>query len=123
MLKSVKEIETIAKGTLEEMTDLESRLNLIFQSAQDAGIDYKSVGLSLYATSKSKAWLEQFVTGEKSHDDEKTEIEKSLCSIEDSVQSVRYIVEHGGDDISQNLDFILEKVKNIENIVQSGRHE
>ena len=123
MLKSVKEIETIARGTLEEMTDLESRLNLIFQSAQDAGIDYKSVGLSLYATSKSKAWLEQFVTGEKSHDDEKTEIEKSLCSIEDSVQSVRYIVEHGGDDISQNLDFILEKVKNIENIVQSGRHE
>ena len=81
MLKSVKEIETIAKGTLEEMTDLESRLNLIFQSAQDAGIDYKSVGLSLYATSKSKAWLEQFVTGEKSHDDEKTEIEKSQpCS-------------------------------------------
>lgn len=123
MLKSVKEIETIAKGTLEEMTDLESRLNLIFQSAQDAGIDYKPVGLSLYATSKSKAWLEQFVTGEKPHDDEKTELEKSLCSIEDSVQSVRYIVEHGGDDISQNLDFILEKVKNIENIVQSGRHE
>ena len=123
MLKSIKEIETIAKGTLEEMTDLESRLDLIFQSAQDAGIDYKPVGLSLYATSKSKAWLEQFVTGEKPHDDEKTEIEKSLCSIEDSVQSVRYIVEHGGDDISQNLDFILEKVKNIENIVQSGKHE
>lgn len=123
MLKSVEKIKTIAKGTLEEMTDLESRLNLIFQSAQDAGINYKPVGLSLYATSKSKAWLEQFVTGEKPHDDEKTEIEKSLCSIEDSVQSVRYIVEHGGDDISQNLDFILEKVKNIENIVQSGRHE
>ena len=123
MLKSVKEIETIAKGTLEEMTDLESRLDLIFQSAQDAGIDYKPVGLSMYATSKSKAWLEQFVTGEKPHDDEKTEIEKSLCSIEDSVQSVRYIVEHGGDDIIQNLDFILEKVKNIENIVQSGKHE
>ena len=123
MLKSVEKIKTIAKGTLEEMTDLESRLNLIFQSAQDAGIDYKPVGFSLYATSKSKAWLEQFVTGEKPHDDEKTEIEKSLCSIEDSVQSVRYIVEHGGDDISQNLDFILEKVKNIESIVQSGRHE
>lgn len=123
MLKSVEKIKTIAKGTLEEMTDLESRLNLIFQSAQDAGLDYKPVGLSLYAISKSKAWLEQFVTGEKPHDDEKTEIEKSLCSIEDSVQSVRYIVEHGGDDISQNLDFILEKVKNIENIVQSGRHE
>lgn len=123
MLKSVKEIETIAKGTLEEMTDLESRLNLIFQSAQDAGLDYKPVGLSLYAISKSKAWLEQFVNGEKSYDDKKTEIEKSLCSIEESVQSVRYIAEHGEDDISQNLDFILEKVKNIGSIVQSDRHE
>lgn len=123
MLKSVEKIKTIAKGTLEEMTDLESRLNLIFQSAQDAGLDYKPVGLSLYAISKSKAQLEQFVNGEKSYDDKKTEIEKSLCSIEESVQSVRYIAEHGGDDISQNLDFILEKVKNIENIVQSGKHE
>lgn len=123
MLKSVEKIKTIAKGTLEEMTDLESRLNLIFQSAQDAGLDYKPVGLSLYAISKSKAWLEQFVTGEKPHDDEKTEIEKSLCSIEESVQSVRYIAEHGEGDISQNLDFILEKVKNIGSIVQSDRHE
>lgn len=123
MLKSVEKIKTIAKGTLEEMTDLESRLNLIFQSAQDAGLDYKPVGLSLYAISKSKAWLEQFVNGEKSYDDKKTEIEKSLCSIEESVQSVRYIAEHGEGDISQNLDFILEKVKNIGSIIQSGRHE
>lgn len=123
MLKSVEKIKTIAKGTLEEMTDLESRLNLIFQSAQNAGLDYKPVGLSLYAISKSKAWLEQFVNGEKSYDDKKTEIEKSLCSIEESVQSVRYIAEHGEDDISQNLNFILEKVKNIGSIVQSGRHE
>lgn len=123
MLKSVEKIKTIAKGTLEEMTDLESRLNLIFQSAQDAGLDYKPVGLSLYAISKSKAWLEQFVNGEKSYDDKKTEIEKSLCSIEESVQSVRYIAEHGEGDISQNLDFILEKVKNIGSIVQSDRHE
>ena len=123
MLKSVEKIKTIAKGTLEEMTDLESRLNLIFQSAQDAGLDYKPVGLSLYAISKSKAWLEQFVNGGKSYDDKKTEIEKSLCSIEESVQSVRYIAEHGGDDIDQNLDFILEKVKNIGSIIQSGRHE
>lgn len=123
MLKSVEKIKTIAKGTLEEMTDLESRLNLIFQSAQDAGLDYKPVGLSLYAISKSKAWLEQFVNGEKSYDDKKTEIEKSLCSIEESVQSVRYIAEHGEDDIDQNLDFILEKVKNIGSIIQSGRHE
>ena len=107
MLKSVEKIKTIAKGTLEEMTDLESRLNLIFQSAQDAGLDYKPVGLSLYAISKPKAWLEQFVNGEKSYDDKKTEIEKSLCSIEESVQSVRYIAEHGEGDISQNLDFIL----------------
>lgn len=123
MLKSVEKIKTIAKGALEEMTDLESRLNLIFQSAQDAELDYKPVGLSLYAISKSKAWLEQFVNGKESYDDEKTEIEESLCSIEDSVQSVRYIAEHGGDDIDQNLDFILEKVKNIESIIQSGRHE
>lgn len=123
MLKSVEKIKTIAKGTLEEMTDLESRLNLIFQSAQDAGLDYKPVGLSLYAISKSKAQLEQFVNGEKSYDDKKTEIEKSLCSIEESVQSVRYIAEHGEGDISQNLDFILEKVKNIGSIVQSDRHE
>lgn len=123
MLKSVEKIETIARGTLEEMTDLESRLNLIFQSAQDAELDYKPVGLSLYAISKSKAWLEQFVNGKKSYDDKKTEIEESLCSIEESVQSVRYIAEHGGDDIDQNLDFILEKVKNIGSIIQSGRHE
>ena len=116
MLKSVEKIKTIAKGTLEEMTDLESRLNLIFQSAQDTGLDYKPVGLSLYAISKSKAWLEQFVNGGKSYDDKKTEIEKSLCSIEESVQSVRYIAEHGGDDIDQ-------KVKNIGSIVQSDRHE
>ena len=123
MLKSVEKIKTIAKGTLEEMTDLESRLNLIFQSAQDAGLDYKPVGLSLYAISKSKAWLEQFVNGGKSYEDKKTEIEKSLCSIEESVQSVRYIAEHDEGDISQNLDFILEKVKNIGSIVQSDRHE
>lgn len=122
MLKSVKEIETVAKGTLEEMTDLESRLSLLFQSAQNAGINYKSVGLSLYATSKSKAWLERFVNGEKSYDDEKAEIEESLCSIENSVRNVRYIVEHGGN-IDKSLDFILEKVKNIESIVQSGRYE
>ena len=122
MLKSVKEIETVAKGTLEEMTDLESRLSLLFQSAQNAGINYKSVGLSLYSTSKSKAWLERFVNGEKSYDDEKAEIEESLCSIENSVRNVRYIVEHGGN-IDKNLDFILEKVKNIESVVQSGRYE
>jgi hypothetical protein len=122
MLKSVKEIETVAKGTLEEMTDLESRLSLLFQSAQNAGINYKSVGLSLYATSKSKAWLERFVNGEKSYDDEKAEIEESLCSIENSIRNVRYIVEHGGN-IDKSLDFILDKVKNIESIVQSGRYE
>lgn len=122
MLKSTKEIKTVAKGTLEEMTELESRLSLIFQSAQNAGINYKSVGLSLYATSKSKAWLEQFVNDKNSYDDEKAEIEESLCSIENSVRDVKHIVEQGGN-IDKNLDFILEKVKNIENIVQSGKYE
>lgn len=119
-MKSVKEIKTVAKGTLEEMTDLESRLSLLFQSAQNARINYKSVGLSLYATSKSRAWLEQFVNDESSYDDEKSEIEESLCSIENSVRNVKHIVEQGGN-IDKNLDFILEKVKNIENILQSGR--
>ena len=122
MLKSVKEIETVARGALEEMTDLESRLSLIFQSAQNAGINYKSIGLSLYSASKSKAWLEQFINGKKSYDDERAEIEESLCSIENSIRNVRYIVEHGGN-IDKNLDFILEKVKNIESVVQSGRYE
>jgi uncharacterized protein YicC (UPF0701 family) len=122
MLKSTKEIKTVAKGTLEEMTELESRLSLLFQSAQNVGINYKSVGLSLYAASKSKAWLEQFVNGKNSYDDEKSEIEESLCSIENSVRDVKHIVEQGGN-IDKNLDFILEKVKNIENIVQSGRYE
>lgn len=120
MLKSTKEIKTVAKGTLEEMTELESRLSLLFQSAQNAGINYKSVGLLLYATSKSKAWLEQFVNDKNSYDDEKAEIEESLCSIESSVRDVKHIVEQGGN-IDKNLDFILEKVKNIENILQSGR--
>lgn len=120
MLKSTKEIKTVAKGTLEEMTELESRLSLLFQSAQNAGINYKSVGLSLYATSKSKVWLEQFVNDKNSYDDEKAEIEESLCSIENSVRDVKHIVEQGGN-IDKNLDFILKKVKNIENILQSGR--
>lgn len=122
MLKNVKEIKTVAKGILEEMTDLESRLSWLSQSAQNAGINYEFVGISLYTTSKSKTWLEQFVNDENSYDDKKAKIEESLCSIEMSVRNVRHVVEQGGN-IDKSLDFILEKVKNIENIVQSGRYE
>lgn len=125
MLKDLNRIEDVTKGTIIEMADLESRISLIYDSAKELGLDKGSMDtldLSKKDIEASMQWLGKFLKRTTSKDTspvctKKIMIQESLCNIETSIRNIRYNVSNG-DDVEKNLEFILNKVKNINELLK-----
>lgn len=125
MLKDLNRIEDVTKGTIIEMADLESRISLIYDSAKELGLDKGSMDtldLSKKDIEASMQWLGKFLKRTTSKDTspvctKKIMIQESLCNIETSIRNIRYNVSNG-DDVEKNLEFILDKVKNINELLK-----
>lgn len=125
MLKDLNRIEDVTKGAIIEMTDLESRIALIHDSAKELGLDKGSMDtldLSKKDIEASMQWLGKFLKRTTSKDTspvctKKIMIQESLCNIETSIRNIRYNVSNGGD-VEENLEFILDKVRNISELLK-----
>ena len=125
MLKDLNRIEDVTKGTIIEMADLESRISLIYDSAKELGLDKGSMDtldLSKKDIEASMQWLGKFLKRTTSKDTspvctKKIMIQESLCNIETSIRNIRYNVSNG-DDVEENLEFILDKVRNISELLK-----
>ena len=125
MLKDLNRIEDVTKGAIIEMADLESRISLIYDSAKELGLDKGSMDtldLSKKDIEASMQWLGKFLKRTTSKDTspvctKKIMIQESLCNIETSIRNIRYNVSNG-DDVEKNLEFILDKVKNINELLK-----
>ncbi len=125
MLKDLNRIEDVTKGTIIEMADLESRISLIYDSAKELGLDKGSMDtldLSKKDIEASMQWLGRFLKRTTSKDTspvctKKIMIQESLCNIETSIRNIRYNVSNG-DDVEKSLEFILDKVKNINELLK-----
>jgi hypothetical protein len=125
MLKDLNRIEDVTKGTIIEMADLESRISLIYDSAKELGLDKGSMDtldLSKKDIEASMQWLGKFLKRTTSKDTspvctKKIMIQESLCNIETSIRNIRYNVSND-DDVEKNLEFILDKVKNINELLK-----
>lgn len=125
MLKDLNRIEDVTKGTIIEMADLESRISLIYDSAKELGLDKGSMDtldLSKKDIEASMQWLGKFLKRTTSKDTspvciKKIMIQESLCNIETSIRNIRYNVSNG-DDVEKNLEFILDKVRNINELLK-----
>lgn len=125
MLKDLNRIEDVTKGAIIEMTDLESRIALIHDSAKELGLDKGSMDtldLSKKDIEASMQWLGKFLERTTSKDTspvctKKIMIQESLCNIETSIRNIRYNVSNDGD-VEKNLEFILDKVRNINELLK-----
>ena len=125
MLKDLNRIEDVTKGAIIEMTDLESRIALIHDSAKELGLDKGSMDtldLSKKDIEASMQWLGKFLERTTSKDTspvctKKIMIQESLCNIETSIRNIMYNVSNGGD-VEKNLEFILDKVRNINELLK-----
>ena len=125
MLKDLNRIEDVTKGAIIELSDLESRVSLIYDSAKELGLDKGSMDtldLSKKDIEASMQWLGKFLKRTTSKDTspvctKKIMIQESLCNIETSIRNIRYNVSNG-DDVEKNLEFILDKVRNINEILK-----
>jgi len=125
MLKDLNHIEDVTKGAIIELSDLESRVSLIYDSAKELGLDKGSMDtldLSKKDIEASMQWLGKFLKRTTSKDTspvctKKIMIQESLCNIETSIRNIRYNVSNG-DDVEENLDFILDKVRNISELLK-----
>lgn len=125
MLKDLNRIEDVTKGTIIEMADLESRISLIYDSAKELGLDKGSMDtldLSKKDIEASMQWLGRFLKRTTSKDTspvctKKIMIQESLCNIETSIRNIRYNVSND-DDVEKSLEFILDKVKNINELLK-----
>jgi hypothetical protein len=125
MLKDLNRIEDVTKGTIIELSDLESRVSLIYDSAKELGLDKGSMDtldLSKKDIEASMQWLGKFLKRTTSKDTspvctKKIMIQESLCNIETSIRNIRYNVSNS-DDVEKNLEFILDKVKNINELLK-----
>ena len=125
MLKDLNHIEDVTKGAIIELSDLESRISLIYDSAKELGLDKGSMDtldLSKKDIEASMQWLGKFLKRTTSKDTspvctKKIMIQESLCNIETSIRNIRYNVSNG-DDVEENLDFILDKVRNISELLK-----
>lgn len=125
MLKDLNRIEDVTKGAIIEMTDLESRIALIHDSAKELGLDKGSMDtldLSKKDIEASMQWLGKFLERTTSKDTspvctKKIMIQESLCNIETSIRNIRHNVSNGGD-VEKNLEFILDKVRNINELLK-----
>lgn len=125
MLKDLNHIEDVTKGAIIELSDLESRVSLIYDSAKELGLDKGSMdtlSLSKKDIEASMQWLGKFLKRTTSKDTspvctKKIMIQESLCNIETSIRNIRYNVSNG-DDVEKNLEFILDKVRNINELLK-----
>ena len=125
MLKDLNRIEDVTKGAIIELSDLESRVSLIYDSAKELGLDKGSMDtldLSKKDIEASMQWLGKFLKRTTSKDTspvctKKIMIQESLCNIETSIRNIRYNVSNG-DDVEKNLEFILNKVRNINELLK-----
>lgn len=125
MLKDLSRIEDVTKGAIIELSDLESRVSLICDSAKELGLDKGSMdtlSLSKKDIEASMQWLGKFLKRTTSKDTspvctKKIMIQESLCNIETSIRNIRYNVSNG-DDVEENLEFILDKVRNISELLK-----
>lgn len=125
MLKDLNRIEDVTKGAIIELSDLESRVSLIYDSAKELGLDKGSMDtldLSKKDIEASMQWLGKFLKRTTSKDTspvctKKIMIQESLCNIETSIRNIRYNVSNG-DDVEKNLEFILDKVRNISELLK-----
>ena len=125
MLKGLNRIEDVTKGAIIELSDLESRVSLIYDSAKEFGLDKGSMDildLSKKDIEASMQWLGKFLKRTTSKDTspvctKKIMIQESLCNIETSIRNIRYNVSNG-DDVEKNLEFILDKVRNINELLK-----
>lgn len=125
MLKDLNRIEDVTKGAIIELSDLESRVSLIYDSAKELGLDKGSMDtldLSKKDIEASMQWLGKFLKRTTSKDTspvctKKIMIQESLCNIETSIRNIRYNVSNG-DDVEKNLEFILDKVRNINELLK-----
>lgn len=125
MLKDLNRIEDVTKGAIIEMADLESRIALIHDSAKELGLDKGSMDtldLSKKDIEASMQWLGKFLERTTSKDTspvctKKIMIQESLCNIETSIRNIRYNVSNDGD-VEKNLEFILDKVRNINELLK-----
>lgn len=125
MLKDLNRIEDVTKGAIIELSDLESRVSLIYDSAKELGLDKGSMDtldLSKKDIEASMQWLGKFLKRTTSKDTspvctKKVMIQESLCNIETSIRNIRYNVSNG-DDVEKNLEFILDKVRNINELLK-----
>ena len=125
MLKDLSRIEDVTKGAIIELSDLESRVSLIYDSAKELGLDKGSMdtlSLSKKDIEASMQWLGKFLKRTTSKDTspvctKKIMIQESLCNIETSIRNIRYNVSNG-DDVEENLEFILDKVRNISELLK-----
>lgn len=125
MLKDLNRIEDVTKGAIIELSDLESRVSLIYDSAKELGLDKGSMDtldLSKKDIETSMQWLGKFLKRTTSKDTspvctKKIMIQESLCNIETSIRNIRYNVSNG-DDVEKNLEFILDKVRNINELLK-----
>lgn len=125
MLKDLNRIEDVTKGAIIELSDLESRVSLIYDSAKELGLDKGSMdtlSLSKKDIEASMQWLGKFLKRTTNKDTspvctKKIMIQESLCNIETSIRNIRYNVSNG-DDVEKNLEFILDKVRNISELLK-----
>lgn len=125
MLKDLNRIEDVTKGAIIELSDLESRVSLIHDSAKELGLDKGSMDtldLSKKDIEASMQWLGKFLERTTSKDTspvytKKIMIQESLCNIETSIRNIRYNVSNDGD-VEKNLEFILDKVRNINELLK-----
>lgn len=125
MLEDLNRIEDVTKGAIIELSDLESRVSLIYDSAKELGLDKGSMDtldLSKKDIEASMQWLGKFLKRTTSKDTspvctKKVMIQESLCNIETSIRNIRYNVSNG-DDVEKNLEFILDKVRNINELLK-----
>ena len=125
MLKDLNRIEDVTKGAIIELSDLESRVSLIYDSAKELGLDKGSMDtldLSKKDIEASMQWLGKFLKRTTSKDTspvctKKIMIQESLRNIETSIRNIRYNVSNG-DDVEKNLEFILDKVRNINELLK-----
>ena len=125
MLKNLNRIEDVTKGAIIEMADLESRIALIHDSAKELGLDKGSMDtldLSKKDIEASMQWLGKFLERTTSKDTspvctKKIMIQESLCNIETSIRNIMYNVSNGGD-VEKNLEFILDKLRNINELLK-----
>lgn len=125
MLKDLNRIEDVTKGAIIELSDLESRVSLIYDSAKELGLDKGSMdtlSLSKKDIEASMQWLGKSLKRTTSKDTspvctKKIMIQESLCNIETSIRNIRYNVSNS-DDVEKNLEFILDKVRNINELLK-----